>query len=105
MRKEHTPPKIPWLENPVRSHRRPGTIRQRRKESNQQIMQDSILHRGSICINIPLRIKHALTGTYAGWHGAALTLDAPSIEKAREFRSKLQEAVLRISQELGLTMR
>lgn len=102
MSKERTVPKIWYLETPERSHRRRGTVRRRRRETNQQIMQDSIRDLGFIRINIPLRMRHVLTGTYAGWNGAALTLDVPSIEKATEFHVKLQEAVSSICRELGL---
>lgn len=101
---ERTFKKIPYLENPVDSHRRAGTIRLRRSETDQQIMQESLLRTGIIRLNIPFRIKHVRTGNYAGWHDSALTVDVPSITTAREFRNKLHEAIITISQELGLSV-
>ena len=95
---------IPRLENPKRSHRRAGTIRHQRQESNEAIMHEAMLYHGRVRLNITIRILHPHTRTYAGWHGSAVTVDAPSISTAKDLRGKIHDAISSISRELGLSL-
>lgn len=99
--RSHKLKKIPMVRT---RGRRAGTVREFRKETNDELLRKSEQKTGFVRLNLALRIRDTDTGNYAGWQGSSLIVDAPSVEKAKEFNSALRSAVLRICQEHGLTL-
>lgn len=79
-------------------------VRHLRKESNNDLLTQAYNHRGSIRLNILLRIKHWETGNYAGWNGSAIMVDAASPAKATEFYAEFKKAVVEVAQRLGMDL-
>lgn len=93
--------KIPILRT---SGKKAGTIRQVRRETNDEILLKAFEKRGFIRIHLGLKLLHPETNQYCGWKGANLVVEAPSIPKAREFRDALPGAVYELAKKLGLEM-
>lgn len=63
-----------------------------RRESNTEIMQDSLNANGIIPLRVMVQIRDS-HGRYFGWQGEAVLRAAKSIKEAREFVKRLKEFV------------
>jgi hypothetical protein len=95
--------KIPTIPVATKGMHRKPTYN-RRKETNEEVMLASIRLRGYIRCNLNFRLLHAESVQYTSWNGQTLTVDMPGIKEAREFRTKLGDAVERIAKETGCAL-
>lgn len=64
-----------------------------RRQSNDEIMQNSLNTRGVIQMRVVLQIKNGKGGTYLGYQGASSYRAVKNIKEAREFEKKLRQFV------------
>ncbi len=107
MGKPRTMKKI-WVGKSKRKHwsrRDRARPYQVRRETNEEIMHRSILERGFVRLRFQPQILHPDMGTYAGYQGAAITIDMDEIKQARELIERVHETVRQYAQERGLPAR
>jgi len=71
---------------------RKGKVHEVRRESNTEIMHDSLRKIGAIRLRVALQIRDS-KGNYYGFQGGSVIRDVASIEAAREFEAKLRKFV------------
>ena len=79
---------------PVR--RKDGSIRQYRKETNDQILARNVEQYGFAQLSMSLRIYDRERTWMVGYQGANVTVNAKTIEAARRFRDAIRVAAARI---------
>jgi len=73
-----------------------------RRQTNDQVMREFLNKRGFVRLRIQPCI-HSADSQYCGWHGSAITVESPDIDRAQLFVAKLQQAIVQITKELGIT--
>jgi hypothetical protein len=76
----------------------------KQESTNAAIMSRSLAKRGYIRFNVQARIKHPETGNYVGHQGSAITIDAPSVEKADKFMVLLRATICQLALKHGLAI-
>lgn len=79
-------------------------IKELRRETNDQIMRECLNARGNVVLRIQPSLKKA-NGQYYGWHGGSIIVEAPGIDKANQFVTRLQQAIADIARDLELVAR
>lgn len=70
-----------------------------RWETNEEIMHRSVLTRGYVLIRLQPQIKHPDTGTFAGYKGAALMVELPTVGDAKLFVEQVDMAIRGLAQD------
>jgi hypothetical protein len=94
-------PKVPVK---VMSGKNKGKIRYVRRARNEEVMLESIKHRGYIRTQIIMRLLPGGSSNYTSWQGSSLTVDMPDVASAKKFQQALGDAVYRVAKECGCSM-
>jgi hypothetical protein len=84
---------------------RKGRVLKRRRETNEEIMQNSFLHLGKVRLLVGLRIWCQETKNYLGWHGFSITVEAADPMTAKKFRERMSDAIVDSARGLDVTVR
>lgn len=109
MKKSRKIAKIPVLVPPVKGtgrgrHYGNPHIKMVRRQTNDQMMQESLTFRGLIRLRLQPTIQK-VNGQYYGWHEGAVTVETPTVAEANMFVERLRKAMVDIATELKLTVR
>jgi hypothetical protein len=80
------------------------TVRQFRKDSNQTIAQEAVNRRGFVRLSVFVKMREEKTGTYVGFSGSSISMDATSYETAELFVQRVKESCIKTAQELGMKL-
>ncbi len=98
MRKRPATPKIPVETGRrliVRGHPISvrGSVRYFRKESNEELIHQSVLHRGKAKLRVSVQIKHHSTFQMMGWIGWSAHIEVTSVKQAAQFIAELEHSL------------
>ena len=75
-----------------------------RRQTNDQILREYFDKRGLVRLRLQPSVQGA-NGNYYGWLSGSLTIEGTNVDQASLFIEKLRQAVIDISNELGMTVR